>query len=82
MIEDIKKLLEDGETLLGVTSPINLVLIQRVHDVTPFIIKGYDPKRNEFFEKFAACVDLEVAKSYMNELAQVSMMYAAKMGGL
>jgi hypothetical protein len=80
MNEEIKKLLEDGEELVAVTNPIHFVLIKRNHAVTPFVIKGYDPRRNEFYKEFFGCVNLEVAKVQLTEAFQVAMINAAKMG--
>jgi hypothetical protein len=80
MQDKIKALLEDGEELVAVTSPINFVLIKRNHDITPFIIKGYDPTRNEFFpDYFFACITLEVATAYLGEVGKVALMKLAQM---
>lgn len=74
MKDAIINLLEDGEELLGYTQTLVFVLIKRKHDQTPFIIKGYDPKRNEFFDKFFCCDNLEAAKQQLQGVYQAGMM--------
>lgn len=78
MKDQIEKLLEDGEILLGITeSPIVYCLIKRDHTVTPFIIKGYCPRRNEFFEKFFGCTSQEAAVDHLKQIFQISVMLLA-----
>lgn len=69
MKDSIENKLESGEELLGHTeTPFCFCMIKRDHELFPIIIKGFDPRRNEFYEKFWACSDAKSAHEKLKEI--------------
>lgn len=78
MNDEIKKLLAEGEELLGVTTaPVNFCLIKRQHTYTPYVIRGYCPRRNEFYKENEFCAtDEQSAMKFLQTIVTTIVMHS------
>lgn len=73
------KNIPEGETLQGYAqmgrSDAFFVALKRGNKVAPFIVRGYDSKREEFYAHqggdFIAFVDLHAAKNWIGRVSQL-----------
>lgn len=69
MKEKVEEKLGEGELLIGMTGmPYIFCIVKREHEQFPFIIRGFCHKREEFFDKYLACSNQDVATQKLQEL--------------
>ncbi len=69
--ESIIKLLDSEETLVSVAFIVGqavFFLVSRKNSNAPFLIRGYDSKRNTIYPDFIPCSSINAARSAFNTI--------------